>query len=254
MRSASSAAARPRRAAARRAKRRAVVEQIAVDALQRIEGLERVLEDRLDGGHEGHPRALPPRHAVDVRRRESGSRPESAATRLRIIRESVVLPLPELADDGEDLRPAGRDREADVVDRAKGGARRTARPSRIGLGDVLDGEEVGGSCGRRRRFVVDAGFTARARGEAGDAMAGRERRQRRPLAAADVHGQRAARMEAAARRRRGKVGRRAAEAPSSAPTSPIRGRLWIRCGGVGVQRAREELRASAPPRPGGRHT
>ena len=41
--------------------------------------------------------------------------PALGGTMLRIIRASVVLPLPELADDGEDLGLVGGDREAYAV-------------------------------------------------------------------------------------------------------------------------------------------
>ena len=64
--------------------------------------------------------------------------------------------------------------------------------------------------------------------EAGDPMLGRQDGQRRPLAAADVHGQRAARMEAAAVRRVGEVGRRSFQRLLRAEVADP-GRLAMRC-------------------------
>ena len=78
-------------------------EQIAIDALQRIERLERVLEDRLHLAHEVQPLAPAPRMAQRLPRKRM--LPALGGTMLRIMRASVVLPLPEFADDREDFRP-----------------------------------------------------------------------------------------------------------------------------------------------------
>ena len=105
----------PRRAPAKRARRR---QQIAVDPLQRIEGLERVLEDRLDRGHEGHARLWRPR----MRDRSAPRKriaPSLGSTRSEDHARQRRLAAAGLADDREYLRRRVGDREADVVDRAE---------------------------------------------------------------------------------------------------------------------------------------
>ena len=85
---------RRRRRCAPPAKRRARHEQISVEPLQRVEGFERILEDRLHLVHEGHARrAGPDRGKIDAV--EQRSRRLSGFSMFRIIRESVVLPLPD---------------------------------------------------------------------------------------------------------------------------------------------------------------
>ena len=69
-------------------------EKVAVDAVQRIEGFKRVLEDRLYRCHEAHARA-PSAGPGHVGPAEPYRAPVVGATRFRIMRERVVLPLPD---------------------------------------------------------------------------------------------------------------------------------------------------------------
>ena len=156
-----------------------------------------------------------------------------------------------LADDREYLGPVGRYREAHIVDRAEGGAAEQAA-ARIDLGDVLDGKQVGA----HETVAVGASSTGRTAGirrETRDAMAWRQRRQRRHLAPADVHRKRAARMKAAARRRRGEIRRRAVEPLLRRDVADARQALDEVRGYRDAADARRS-RASAPPPPGGRRT
>ena len=191
-------------------------EQIAVDALQRIERLERVLEDRLHLPHEGEPLAPRPR----MRRQSRAAEADRAAGRRHHVQDHAGergLAAARLADDGEDLRPAGVEREADVVDRLEVPARQEPA-DRVGLADMIDLEQRARSwrrLGRRR--------------EAGDAVPRRDRDQRRVLArgrcpwragSADGSGSRAAARRGWAARPR---------APCFGVVSPMRGRLAMRC-------------------------
>jgi hypothetical protein len=118
-------------------------EQVAVNTLQGIEGLKRVLKDGLHVAHEVHPRA----GAAD-----GGQIGTAEADGAGCWRDEIEdhprqggLARAGLADDGEDLGPRRLEGEADVVDRVERAPPEQAAKS-IALGDVVDGEEIGAHC------------------------------------------------------------------------------------------------------------
>ena len=86
---------------------------------------------------------------------------------------------------------------------------------------------------------LDRGLHVGAGGKAGDAVAGRQHRQRRVLATADVHGERAARVEAAAGRRAREAGRRPGQRLARPDITDAR-QARDEVGGVGMERLPEE--------------
>ena len=173
-------------------------------------------------------RALLRPRVASRRARGSGSRPASARRGSRIMRESVVLPLP---DSPTMVKISGR--PAEIAKLTSSTARKAAPPkrppTRIGLGDAFDREEVVAHSGRLRRLRLwqraspRGSRRSRRRGgpaRASSAPAPRGGRCPWRAGSADGSGSRAAARKGSAARRR---------APSSAPTSPIRGRLSIRC-------------------------
>ena len=236
MRSASSAR-RSASAAARARETSRGGEEIAVDALQRIEGFERVLEDRLHRRHEAHACASPAR----VRHIEPAE-PDRALRRSDEVQDHARkrrLAAPGLADDGEDLGPGGGDREADVVDGGEGGAAKEAAPG-VGLGDAFDGEEVLAQSAASAGSLCAAGFTAGLAAKhatrwpgASVVSSGTSRRQ-----ISIASGQRGW------KRQPGGGAERFGGAPPRAffsPTSPILRQALDQMGGVGVKRLREDF-------------
>ena len=180
-------------------------EEIAVDPLQRIEGLERILEDRLHLPHEGHALAIRP-DACHVGAEEA----DRAVGRRRQIEDHAGergLAGARFADDGEDLRLARFEAQAHVVDRpdCRGGARvrRPHRSCRHGRPRAADSAHCTALVGRRRH-------------PAGDAVSGCDVDHRGMARRGKSDRERAARMEAAAGRRIGEIGRRALEAALAA--------------------------------------
>ena len=194
-RSAASAAACARRRRLRAGEVARGHEQVAVEALQRVEGLERVLEDRLHLAHEVQP----------LRAGRAGSAMSTPLKRMlpalgahgaQDHARQRGLAAARLADDGQDLGPLGAELEAHVVDRARAAAEQPALG--VAAHHVLKLQQRLRSCCRRR-----------VNRKTGHAMARRHRRHHRHLLLADLHRQRAARVEAAAARRVGQVRRRA---------------------------------------------
>ena len=186
--------------------------------------------------------------------RGSGSRPCVGATRLRIMRASVVLPLP---DSPTMVKISGRAGSSEKLtsSTALKAPRAEQAAHGIGLGDVFDGEE------RLAHRSASAG-SARCSHGLGPRGSRRSRRRDGRARASSAPGPRAGRSPWRAGSADGSGSPAAASArfggaPASAffgLRSPIRGRLCDQVRGVGVERVREDLARSAPPRPAGRHT
>ena len=121
---------RPRRVVLRVREAARGHEQVAVDALQRIEGLERVLEDRLDLAHEGAGARSAPRDGRQV----GAAKADRARRRRHEVRGSCARAWSCRCPNSPTMvKISGRaavEREADVVDRIEGAAARRGRPSR----------------------------------------------------------------------------------------------------------------------------
>ena len=187
-------------------RRRAVEFEVAIDPLQRVERLERVLEDRLHTRHEVQPvrrgtgmsALLLPSNRIS---------PLVGCSRPRIMRGERRLARPGLADDREDLGPVGDKREIGVHDGIDVAAREPAAHDES-LGDVGDFEQRG----HAHHLLVHQRRDPSERTHVGAAPARRamiqpDRLERRHLGRALVDGERATRVEAAAGGRFGEVGR-----------------------------------------------
>ena len=178
--------------------------QVAIDPLERIERLERVLEDRLHT-----PIEVSPGGAASALRVALAVEPDVATRRMLEAQDHARegrLARTGLADDREDLGGVGRQRKVGVHDGIDMTAREPAARDEA-LGDVGHLEELahardlqllGPDPGQRAH--IDAA-------PAGGAMIQPDRLEWRYIGRALLDGERATRMKAAARGRFGKVGR-----------------------------------------------
>ena len=154
----------------------------------------------------------------------------------RIMRASVVLPLP----------------DSPMMAKISGLSAATEKltPSTARMRLRAEQPAAGVDPARHRPVRSSGAVMRRLHGEAGDAMRSARRLHGRHLAPADVHRQRAARMEAAAGRRVGQVGRRAGQAGLRRRVADAR-QAGDEMRGVGMARRAQQVARSDPPRPAG---
>ena len=194
-------------------------EEIAVDPLERIEGLERILEDRLHLPHEGHALAI----RADARH-VGAEEADRAVGRHRQIEDHAGergLAGARFADDGEDFRLAGFEPQAHVVDRPDCAAAQEPA-DHIGHADMIDVEERTLIATTHAAHRAAPSPSRRRDGPARHRPSADARRGRSPSRAgsADGSGSREADWRDWAARPRGRA---------CCVTSPIRGRLATRC-------------------------
>ena len=226
------------------------------DRAARVHRLVRVLEDHL------RPAAvlldLLALHQGDVALVLAVAEPDAAAGRLVQLHEHPArrrLAAPGLPDQAEAL--AGRDLEADAVDGVDEVGRRAEEPARDREPhlEVRDLEErwppgrlrrrLGDRARRRHRWRCFLELRDLVVVPAGDSVAATDIGQRRLIRRADVRGERAARVEAAAGRRSEEVRRLSLQRRELPTRTGDRGRRAQEQIGVRVARSGEDLRGWA---------